>query len=34
VLRNAGSVTVLEPVELAADVTEQAALALRAYDEQ
>jgi proteasome accessory factor C len=34
VLRNAGSVTVLEPAELAADVTEQAALALRAYDEQ
>lgn len=33
VLRNAGSVTVLEPAELAADVSGQAALALRAYDE-
>jgi proteasome accessory factor C len=34
VLRNAGSVTVIEPAELAADVSAQAALALRAYDEQ
>ncbi|KQV76525.1 hypothetical protein ASC61_16795 [Aeromicrobium sp. Root344] len=34
VLRNAGSVTVIEPPELARDVSEQAALALRAYDEQ
>ncbi|MBC7631756.1 YafY family protein [Aeromicrobium sp.] len=33
VLRNAGSVTVVEPAHLAADVAGQAALALRAYDE-
>ena len=33
VLRNAGSVAVIEPAELAADVASQAALALRAYDE-
>jgi proteasome accessory factor C len=33
VLRNAGSVTVVEPTVLAQDVSEQAALALRAYDE-
>lgn len=32
VLRNAGSVSVIEPAELAADVSDQAALALRAYD--
>jgi len=32
VLRNAGSVVVIEPAELAADVADQAALALRAYD--
>lgn len=32
VLGNAGSVTVIEPAELAADVSGQAALALRAYD--
>ena len=34
VLRNAGSVAVIEPAELAADVASQAALALRAYDVQ
>jgi proteasome accessory factor C len=34
VLRNAGSVCVLEPAELAAEVSSQAALALRAYDVQ
>ena len=34
VLRNAGSVSVIEPAELAADVSSQAALALRAYDVQ
>ena len=34
VLRNAGSVTVIEPAELATDVSGQAALALRAYDVQ
>ncbi len=33
VLRNAGSVAVIEPAELAADVAHQAALALRAYDD-
>lgn len=33
VLRNAGSVIVIEPASLAADVADQAALALRAYDE-
>ena len=33
VLRNAGSVAVIEPAELAAEVASQAALALRAYDE-
>lgn len=34
VLRNAGSVSVIEPAELAADVSREAALALRAYDVQ
>ncbi|MEJ7636098.1 WYL domain-containing protein [Aeromicrobium sp.] len=34
VLRNAGSVTVVQPAGLAADVSSQAAVALRAYDEQ
>ncbi len=33
VLRNAGSVAVIEPAELAADVASQASLALHAYDE-
>jgi len=33
VLRNGGSVTVVEPASLAADVRESAALALNAYDE-